>query len=367
MKILIVGLFSPVINWCGGAEWVAVNIITALKENGHRVVVLTDKPLNQKKFVHVFNRKVMADKQIIFPFRFFSPSNYHNIYTDAIRCLLLKSKCDVLIDTFSNALLPGMDIVYIHHPLLRKVQQESPYWRNRVYFFPYKNLLNHNRTKVNKKLIFANSKFTAEAIKVETGFSSQILYPSVSNEILHFNEKDLDRQRDNNVITIARISKGKNLELIPQIAKLSGKDISFTIVGLLDDPYLLDSLEKQISKLKVNDKVRILPNVDRERLRQMLLDSKIYLHPKKNEHFGISIVEGMAAGCIPIVHNSGGPKEFVSINQRFNSVCEAADIIERIIDEWSPIKSREVSVRTEKFGENSFSKQFIKSFDSWFN
>ena len=129
----------------------------------------------------------------------------------------------------------------------------------------------------------------------------------------------------------------------------------------------MDSLEKQISKLKVNDKVRILPNVDRERLRQMLLDSKIYLHPKKNEHFGISIVEGMAAGCIPIVHNSGGPKEFVSINQRFNSVCEAADIIERIIDEWSPIQSREVSMRTEKFGENSFSKQFIKSFDLWFN
>jgi len=27
-----------------------------------------------------------------------------------------------------------------------------------------------------------------------------------------------------------------------------------------------------------------------------------------NEHFGISVVEGLAAGCIMVAHNSGGPK-----------------------------------------------------------
>ena len=85
---MIVGVFSPVINWCGGAEWVAINIITALKESGHQVITLSDKPLNQKKFKHVFNRKIPVDQQLIFPFRFFSSSDYHNIYTDAIRSLM---------------------------------------------------------------------------------------------------------------------------------------------------------------------------------------------------------------------------------------------------------------------------------------
>ena len=66
---MIVGVFSPNINWCGGAEWVAVNIINVLKENGHQVVVLTDNPLNQSRFQSVFNRKVSVDQQIIFPLR----------------------------------------------------------------------------------------------------------------------------------------------------------------------------------------------------------------------------------------------------------------------------------------------------------
>ena len=34
--------------------------------------------------------------------------------------------------------------------------------------------------------------------------------------------------------------------------------------------------------------------------------------PEKLEHFGISLVEGMAAGAVPIVYNAGGYKEIVS-------------------------------------------------------
>jgi glycosyltransferase involved in cell wall biosynthesis len=34
-------------------------------------------------------------------------------------------------------------------------------------------------------------------------------------------------------------------------------------------------------------------------------------HPEKFEHFGITTVEAMAAGCIPIVINKGGQKEII--------------------------------------------------------
>ena len=132
---MIIGVFSPVINWCGGAEWVAIDLITALKEQGHQVIVLSDEPLNQSKFEHVFGRKLLVDQQLIFPFRFFSSAtNYHNIYTDALRCLMLKTKCQVVIDTYSNAILPGAEISYIHHPLLRRVEAALPIIRNKAFF-----------------------------------------------------------------------------------------------------------------------------------------------------------------------------------------------------------------------------------------
>ncbi|MCK4483161.1 glycosyltransferase, partial [Candidatus Bathyarchaeota archaeon] len=38
-----------------------------------------------------------------------------------------------------------------------------------------------------------------------------------------------------------------------------------------------------------------------------LLRAKVYLHIMPYDHFGISVVEGMASGCVPVVHRSGGP------------------------------------------------------------
>ena len=363
---MIVGIFSPVINWCGGAEWVAVNVINVLKENGHRVVVLTDNPLNQSKFQSVFNRKLLIDQQIIFPFRFFPSNDLANVYTDSIRLQVLKTKCDIVIDTFSNALLPATNVAYIHHPLLRRLEMAAPFWsasRNRLYktyFFPYRSYLKLSRSKYNK-LVFANSNFTAKAIKAETGLDSHVLYPSVSSEILNYNQADFHKERGNTVTTVARISAvGKNLKIIPQIANLTSDKIKFNIVGLLDSEATLISLLRQIKELKLSDRVKIYPNYKREQLRHLLLDTRVYLHPTINEHFGISIVEAMSSGCIPVVHNSGGPMEFVPQSYRYNSIDEAAIKVEKAINEWSPENAINVSKSADKFSEKNFAYQFTK-------
>lgn len=361
---LIVGVFSPNINWCGGAEWVAVNIINVLKENGHRVVVLTDNPLNQSRFQSVFNRKVSVDQQIIFPLRFFSSTDLKNIYTDAIRMIVLKSKCDILIDTFSNAILPATNIAYIHHPLLRRIEIGAPSWRNKTYFLPYQSLLKLRRNS--DKLVLANSNFTAKAIKTETGLYSYVLYPSVSSEILNHNQDDFNKGRNNTVTTVSRIAVAKNLKIIPQIAKLTNKEISFNIVGLLDSEATLISLIRQIKDLKLSDRVKIHTNVKREQLRNLLLNTKVYLHTTINEHFGISIVEAMSSGCIPVVHNSGGPMEFVSQNHRYSNIEEAAKKVEQAITEWSPSNARSISMAADQFSEENFAQKFTKLFNSHF-
>jgi len=365
--ILIIGVFSPVINWCGGGEWVAINIINALKEHGHQVIILTDKPLNQNKFANIFNRKVSVDRQIVFPLAFFPPIDYHNIYIDAIRSLMLKFKCEVLIDTYSNAILPGMDVSYVHYPLLKRVESELPYIRNKIYFYPYRSFLNFRRGDINHKLIFSNSKFTAEAVKVEFGVDPHILYPPVSSDILNHNETDFNGQRDNTVTTVARISEGKNLKIIPYIAKSTSKEVSFIIAGLLNSKEVPNWLLRLIKELKVSEKVKILTNVKRDRLQGILLNSKVYLHPTINEHFGISIVEAMSSGCIPVVHDSGGPREFVPQDLRYKSIEEAAEKVGKSIDSWSPSQASRVSKIADRFSENNFSKRFIDVFNSHFH
>ncbi len=67
----------------------------------------------------------------------------------------------------------------------------------------------------------------------------------------------------------------------------------------------------------------------------LLAKAKVYVHCAQNEHFGITIVEAMAAGCVPVVHNSGGPKEIVSddVGFRWSDLDEAAGQVRRAMED----------------------------------
>lgn len=66
-------------------------------------------------------------------------------------------------------------------------------------------------------------------------------------------------------------------------------------------------------------------NADFSRVKQLFNEASIYWHatgfgvdknkyPEMQEHFGITTVEAMSAGCIPVVYNSGGQVEIVTRN-----------------------------------------------------
>jgi glycosyltransferase involved in cell wall biosynthesis len=68
--------------------------------------------------------------------------------------------------------------------------------------------------------------------------------------------------------------------------------------------------------------IRFHPNAPPEQVRDLLMRASVYWHaagfaidprlrPDVCEHFGISIVEAMAHGCVPFVVANGGPVEFV--------------------------------------------------------
>ena len=103
----------------------------------------------------------------------------------------------------------------------------------------------------------------------------------------------------------------------------------------------------------------LMTDVPKTQLRQILLDSKVYLHCAINEHFGISIIDAMASGCVPIVHDSGGPKEIVPKKHRYTTIDEAAAKIKEAIIEWSPAKAWELRNSTLKYSQENFSKNLL--------
>ncbi len=76
-----------------------------------------------------------------------------------------------------------------------------------------------------------------------------------------------------------------------------------------------------LRRAAMNLPVTLHLNVAPERLDALYRSSAVYWHatgfgegaarPEVQEHFGITVVEAMSAGCLPVVYDGGGPPEFV--------------------------------------------------------
>jgi glycosyltransferase involved in cell wall biosynthesis len=67
-----------------------------------------------------------------------------------------------------------------------------------------------------------------------------------------------------------------------------------------------------------------LPGSD---LIETLQGSRVYVHLMEGEHFGIAPIEALASGCVTLVHNSGGMKEFIPEEFRWTSYDNLKDKI----------------------------------------
>jgi alpha-1,2-mannosyltransferase len=284
----------------------------------------------------------------------------NNVYFDCFRTLFIKSKCDVLIDTQSNGLLPGVDVTYIHHPIFGRLSDGKTPIPKVSYFLPYRFYEGTVGIRT-RRLVFSNSKYTATAIKKYIGIVPKLLYPPISKNF--YVNSDCDFAKDDVVISVSRISPEKNLTLIPSIARLTRSQTRFLILGMKQSEQELNRIHSAIEKNEVSDRVEVITDVSRTDLVRILRSAKILLHLSKGEHFGMSIVEAMASGCIPIVYNSGGPTEFVPNSLRFTALEDAAKNIDKTILEWTPQHSKTIINLAQSFSENNFSIRFLQMFN----
>jgi len=368
--LLKVGVFFPPINHFGGFTVVTLEIVNTLAKNGYDVKLFINKPLDQQQLEKFMGEKLHDSVETVFRTSYFrrNGKSILDLYVSAIQSMAFKSKCDILIDTYSNCVFPWTNICYIHFPLSFDFESSFPWIRslrvNAALKLPYV-FFERKLQLYEGKLLLANSSFTANVIKRLLGVEARVLYPPVGSAFFGRSLMQNESPREDLVVTCSRISCGKGLEIIPDIAALTDKKIRFVIVGACHDEKIRYFLLQRIERLHLSRRVRLLTDVSRSRLIEILRNAKVYLHTTIMEHFGISIAEGMATGCIPIVHNSGGAKEFVPPKFRYENYSEIAQKIEDVIFNWSPENEKEMIKIAERFSTSNFSRKFLELFSKY--
>jgi glycosyltransferase involved in cell wall biosynthesis len=212
-------------------------------------------------------------------------------------------------------------------------------------------------------IILANSKFTKNVLKkVYPQLDSHILYPPV--DIERFSSAYKSNSRKRQVLVISRFSAEKQIEKAISIAQLV-RDVKFKVIGLLtptNRPYF-SLLQKKIKNYGLENRVSLIPNATNEEMINALSESMLYLHTMYGEHFGIAIVEAMAAGLVPIIPSYGGCSEIIQSGNQYSTIEEAAKCISKNLDEYDEEKRTMVYDIAKQFSSSLFRKniqQYIK-------
>lgn len=174
-------------------------------------------------------------------------------------------------------------------------------------------------------LFIANSRYTQKWIKKELGVDSPILYPPIDVDEFKAGEKK------NIILSVGRFfihsHNKKQLEMIKIFKEMYSrseglKDYEYHLCGSVDSDQLSADYLEKCRKEAEGYPVVIHENISFSELKEMYSKSKIFWHasglgenPKQNpdkfEHFGMTTVEAMSAGVVPIVIAQGGQVEIV--------------------------------------------------------
>lgn len=302
---LRIGIFDPYLDSLGGGERYVLTVAEHLSENHQVEILWTGQNLKNK----IKNRlEINLDKA-----RFVD-----NIFTREKNILikLLKTRQYDLIFYLSDGSLPitlaKKNILHFQTPLVNPKG---------------KTLL--NKLKLSRfNRIICNSNFTKNFIDKIFGVKSIVIYPPV--DIANFlpQNKQSFSAKKNLILTVGRFTafqESKKQKMMIEVFKkmidqgLTGWEF-ILIGGLLDND--LEYFRK-LENLSVDYPIRLLSNLPFVDLKKYYGQAKIYWHaagfgeneerePMAMEHFGISTVEAMASGCVPIVYAGGGQREIVN-------------------------------------------------------
>ncbi len=299
-----IGIYSPYLQTLTGGEKYVFTAASCLSKEHDVVVFWDDKEIlarASKQFnLDLENVKVVDD--------IFSHS-----YPPAKR-FLSSTKYDRIF------FLSDGSIPFIYCKLIVHFQFPVEWVDTNSFLFMLKN------SRISK--VVCNSYFTKRYIDKKFGKDSFILYPPASTNSEPLGEKE------NLILTVGRFSilpNGTDFKKLAFLAesfkkfqrkRLKGWRMAIVTSVKGEDE---DRFNKFQSEIK-NSKITIYKNASHEQIISLYKKAKIYWHasgfgedllkfPERAEHFGISTVEAMSYGAVPVVVDAGGQPEIVKENE----------------------------------------------------
>jgi alpha-1,2-mannosyltransferase len=368
------------LNIPGGAERLCLSLVEALRNKGHNVSLITVEKTDWRVVQNAFGSVVLPNEEkYVITSRISKKlssvpvsSTYFSIFVLQLLATRQKHEHDLIINTFGDVVNSIADITYVHFPLRAALSfSQIPAFANVSTWKAMAPIYDSAMSlwdRLTPGYLLTNSKFTQEIIRTALRRNSLVIYPPVNTET--FSSKCFsERKRGRTVVVVASYTPKRHLEQVPLIAKYS-KFAKFVVIGKADE-YSLPTLKKlrdYMARLHVEDRVTLLENVPFKEFLEVLSEGKVYLHIMPQDHFGISVVEGMASGCVPVVHRSGGPWMDILDEQQgmygfsYSTPAEAARHIDTLVSD-EDLRSRtalKASYRAKRFDKMVFMKRMVE-------
>jgi glycosyltransferase involved in cell wall biosynthesis len=371
----------------GGGDFVMLNVLEALINAGYEVHLITAYPRGLSIATRFFGKPVTK----ITVHYIKSMHMFKHPYTVAFLARIIKSFSSedydlyMVSDDIPLVLADKKGIAYIHYPHVARIRLKkyiSTIYRSSIYekllwkihetLFP---LFFVTKSKPEKWLLLANSLVTRKHVAETFNISVDevlLLHPPVQSKAIYSALMKKDIEKENLVVCIGRFELDKRFTDVLYAFSYVRKKIRNAKLSLIGFRRSEDMLHRLTTSLGLEQNVELLINADREMLINRLLRAKALVHPAPHEPFGIAVVEGMAAGAIPIVRKGiNGP--WLEITQKgrygigFSNVKELIDAIITALTSYESFSTKSIIDRALQFDEEVFKERLLSILKSYIN
>lgn len=170
---------------------------------------------------------------------------------------------------------------------------------------------------------FVNSKRTLDFMfKIYGNVRASVCYPAIDDEFHEVTPKLEDKGKY--ILYASRHVKQKGFHLLPEIFSKIDGEAKLILAGKPTN--LTKTVLKEFKELGLIDRIILKMSVSTQELIKLYSKCRVLLFPAIKEDFGLSPLEGMATGCIPVAWNDGGGVEEIIQNYKTGLLAKPYDI-----------------------------------------